>query len=118
MIRSYRVGSIPTRATINNPLNNKTMELLFVIGVICFFTSSYLFGISDVLERRILAIISILLLIISGITVMIVGLAGINGAFAKEIRCKKYQIDKIENITVVNNDTTKTVDYVIHDIKR
>ena len=26
MIKSYRVGSIPTRATINNPLNNKTMK--------------------------------------------------------------------------------------------
>ncbi len=94
------------------------METLFAIGVICFFASSYLLGISDASEQRVLRVISALVLIVSCIVVMIVGIAGISGAFAKEVRCKEYQVDKIENITVVNNDTTKTVDYIIHDIKR
>lgn len=94
------------------------MEILFVIGIICFFASSYLLGIAEISEQRVLRVVSILVLIISSVTVMIIGLSGIQGEYAKEVRCKEYQVDKIENIKVVNSDTTKTVYYIIHDIKR
>lgn len=94
------------------------METLFAVSVIGLFTSSYLLGISDTSGRRTLRVISLLLVFVFTIVIVIVGISGINGVFAKDIRCKEYQVDKIENIKVVNNDTTKTVHYIIHDIKR
>lgn len=94
------------------------MIILFAIGLLSLFILTSIPRTKEEEGSEILK--TIVNIIIFGITclLMVIGVNVISGNYAKTIKCKEYQIDKVENIKVINSDTIKTVHYVIHDIKR
>lgn len=122
MIRSYRVGSIPTRATINNPLNNKTMIGmigLFGISILGTLAFALLLGIEVNSKNYYKRSLYLCLTIIYYAMAVIIGILSVaDGRYAKNIKCKSFEVRKVQEIRITDTDTISTSHYILYNIKR
>lgn len=91
------------------------MVVLFILSIVGIIVFAFLLGTEvnskDITKRGIYLCLTIICY-----AVTLVGIA--EGRYTKEIRCKSYEVKKIQEIKITDTDTISTSDYILYNIKR
>ena len=104
---------------LSNPLNDKTMVVLFALTIIGVLMFGLLLGTEINSKNYYKRILYSCLSIICYVAALTIGLLAIADArFTEEIKCDSYEVKKVQEIKITDADTISTSHYILYNIKR